>query len=114
FKKSQQALSIYYSGLLFPLLDDMKYTLIYKGTQVWLFVGSDRGGETAAILYSFTSTCHRLGVEPWAYLQDVLTRLPTLSAERVAELLPDRWQAGRVAQPSAAAVIVDLHSHEPG
>jgi transposase len=69
------------------------------GRKNWLFVGSDRGGRTAAILFSFTSTCHRLGVEPWAYLQDVLTRLPTTPAERLAELLPDRWQA---AHPPAA------------
>jgi transposase len=65
------------------------------GRKNWLFVGSDQGGRTAAILFSFTSTCHRLGIEPWAYLQDVLTRLPSLPAERLAELLPDRWQAAR-------------------
>jgi transposase len=70
------------------------------GRKNWLFVGSDKGGETAAILFSFTSTCHRLGVEPWAYLQDVLTRLPTLPPERLPELLPDRWQAAR---PRASA-----------
>jgi hypothetical protein len=38
----------------------------------WLTVGSPRGGQTAAVLFSFTSTCQRLGVEPWAYLQDAL------------------------------------------
>ena len=65
------------------------------GRKNWLFVGSDKGGRTAAVLFSFTSTCHRLGVEPWAYLQDVLTRLPTTPTERLAELLPDRWQASR-------------------
>ena len=75
------------------------------GRKNWLFVGSDNGGGTAAVLFSFTSTCHRLGIEPWAYLQDVLTRLPTLPAERLGELLPDRWQAGRrlTASSSAAA-----------
>src|SRR5207244_7391373 len=41
------------------------------GRKNWLFVGSANGGRTAAALFSFTSTCHRLGVEPWAYLQDV-------------------------------------------
>jgi transposase len=78
------------------------------GRKNWLFVGSDKGGQTAAVLYSFTSTCHRLGIEPWAYLKDVLERLPTLTTERraesLAELLPDRWKAARAAaQPSAAA-----------
>jgi transposase len=65
------------------------------GRKNWLFVGSANGGRTAAVLFSFTSTCHRLGVEPWAYLQDVLTRLPRTPAERLADLLPDRWQATR-------------------
>jgi transposase len=68
------------------------------GRKNWLFVGSVRGGATAAVLFSFTSTCQRLGVEPWAYLQDVLSRLPGLPAERHAELLPDRWQDARQAQ----------------
>jgi hypothetical protein len=36
------------------------------GRKNWLFVGSPQGGQTAAVLISFTSTCHRLGVEPWA------------------------------------------------
>ena len=61
----------------------------------WLFVGSDKGGETAAVLFSFTSTCHRLGINSWTYLQDVLTRLPTMPAERLVELLPDQVASGR-------------------
>jgi transposase len=65
------------------------------GRKNWLHVGSRRGGETAAVLFSFTSTCQRLHVEPWAYLQDVLSRLPTTPAAQLAALLPDRWQAAR-------------------
>jgi transposase len=65
------------------------------GRKNWMHVGSDKGGQTAAVLFSFTSTCHRLGIEPWAYQQDVLARLPTMPAERLGELLPDRWQAAR-------------------
>jgi hypothetical protein len=38
-------------------------------------------------MFSFTSTCKRLGVEPWAYLQDVLTRLPTTPPAQLADLL---------------------------
>jgi hypothetical protein len=45
----------------------------------------------AAVLISFTSTCHRLGVEPWCYLRNVLERLPRHPLERLAELLPDEW-----------------------
>jgi transposase len=65
------------------------------GRKNWLQFGSPQGGKTAAILYSFTSTCRRLGVEPWAYLKDVLTRLPTTPKEQLPELLPDRWQAAK-------------------
>jgi len=63
--------------------------------------GRDAGSGTsgpAAVLFSFTSTCQRLGVEPWAYLRDVLTRLPTTPAGQLGDLLPDRWQAARQAQ----------------
>ena len=65
------------------------------GRKNWLFVGSAKGGHTAAVLFSFTSTCARLQIEPWAYLHDVLTRLPRMPAADLAELLPDCWQAAR-------------------
>ena len=68
--------------------------------------GSPRGGQTAEVLFSFRSTCQRLGVEPWAYLQDVLTRLPATPAGQLGDLLPDHWQAARqasTATPSAPA-----------
>jgi transposase len=70
------------------------------GRKNWLTIGSPRGGATAAVLMSFTSTCARLGVEPWAYLQEVLTRLPGTAAGPLEEFLPDRWQAARQAQLS--------------
>jgi transposase len=76
------------------------------GRKNWLFVGSPEGGKMAAVMMSFTSTCHRLSVEPWAYLQDVLTRLPATSGDhRLDELLPDRWQAsrGKEAETSSSA-----------
>jgi hypothetical protein len=69
-------------------------------------IGSPRGGQTAAVLFSFTSTCQRLGVEPWAYLQDVLARLPGTPAGQLGDLLPDRWQSvgqAKTATPSASA-----------
>src|ERR1043166_654056 len=88
------------------------------GRKNWLFVGSVAGGRTAAILFSFTSTCQRLGVEPWAYLKDVLTRLPTTPATQLAELLPDRWQATRAAigtarPPDTAAAGSDVTAPPP-
>jgi transposase len=71
------------------------------GRKNWLFVGSVKGGRTAAVLFSFTSTCQRLGIEPWAYLHNVLDRLPTTPVDQLADLLPDRWQAAHQAAAPA-------------
>jgi transposase len=69
------------------------------GRNNWLFCGSDRGGHTAAIIYSVLATCRRHNVEPFAYIQDLLTRLPALSAstatipaDQLPTLLPHVWQ----------------------
>jgi hypothetical protein len=65
-----------------------------------LFCGSDEGGKRAAILYSLVATCKAHGIDPWAYLRDVLERIPTHPNPRRAELLPRNWKA---AQPVAPA-----------
>jgi len=67
----------------------------------WLFLGSDNGGKTAAVLFSFTATCKHLRIDTFAYLRDVLERLPTHPAESLEELLPHRWQAANQAAASA-------------
>ena len=61
------------------------------GRKNYLFFGSDVGGETAAVLYTFTQTCRTLDIEPWHYLRDVLERLPSHPPERLANLLPEEW-----------------------
>jgi len=58
-----------------------------------MFVGSDRGGRTAATLYSLVGSYKRHQVDPFAYLKDILERLPTRSTDRLDELLPDAWIA---------------------
>lgn len=65
------------------------------GRNNWLFVGSDRGGRTAAILISLCASCKRVGVDPLAYLTDVLERISTHPMSRIDELLRDHWQALR-------------------
>ena len=65
--------------------------LMARGRANWLFVGSPRGGETAARLLSLVVTCRRLQMDSFVYLQDVFTRLPGLPAARLEELLPNRW-----------------------
>ena len=73
--------------------------LIGLGRDNWLFLGSDQGGQTAAVLYSFTATCKLLGIDTFAYLRDVLARLPTHPVEHLKELLPHRWQAAHTSAP---------------
>jgi transposase len=76
--------------------------LIGIGRNNWLFVGSDAGGRTTAVLFSFTATCKQRGIDTFAYLRDVLARLPTQPAKRLEELLPHRWHAAHLV-PSRAA-----------
>ena len=84
--------------------------LIGMGRINWLFLGSDQGGQTAAVLFSFTATCKHLGIDTFAYLRDVLARLPTHPAEQFAELLPHRWQATQEVAAQAAASGADTPS----
>jgi hypothetical protein len=61
------------------------------GRKNYLFCGSDVGGKTAAELYSITVTCKRLGLDPFRYLRDLLAAVSTHPANRLDELLPNRW-----------------------
>jgi transposase len=62
------------------------------GRRNWLFIGSPLAGERAAVVMSLLQSAKLHGHEPWAYLKDVLTRLPTQLNSRIEELLPHRWQ----------------------
>lgn len=62
------------------------------GRKNWLFCGSDNGGHTAAVLFSFIATCERHKVEPFAYLEDVLTRIAATPISQLDQLLPHRWK----------------------
>lgn len=65
---------------------------IALGRQNWLFAGSLRAGKRAAAVMSLVHSAKLNGHEPHAYLRDVLERLPTQPASRIAELLPHLWQ----------------------
>lgn len=63
------------------------------GRNNWLFAGSLRAGQRAAAVMSLIQSARMNGHDPYAYLKDVLTRLPTHKASQIEELLPHRWQA---------------------
>lgn len=62
------------------------------GRNNWLFAGSLRAGQRAAAIMSLIQSAKLNGHDPYAYLRDVLERLPTHPARRIDELLPHRWQ----------------------
>jgi transposase len=76
---------------------------IALGRKSWLFCGSDRGGQRAAAMYSLIVTAKMNGVDPQAWLADVLSRIATHPAHRLDELLPWNWTPRALAVPAQAA-----------
>lgn len=62
------------------------------GRKNWLFVGSERGGHTAATILTLITSAIRHHLDPFAYLRDVLRRLPTTEPANLTNLLPNRWR----------------------
>jgi hypothetical protein len=61
-------------------------------------VGNPRGGRTAAILASLTSTCRRHEIDPQLYLTQLLINLPILKASQLPQWLPDQWKTNQAAR----------------
>jgi hypothetical protein len=61
------------------------------GRKNWLFVGSEEGGEAAAIILSLVQSCRGMGVNPREYLEDIMRRLMSHPANKLIELLPANW-----------------------
>ncbi len=61
------------------------------GRRNWLFCGSDEGAHWNTVAVSLIASCQIKGIEPWAYLRDVLTLLPAWPVNRVLELSPKHW-----------------------
>ena len=61
------------------------------GRKAWLFCGSDRGGQRAAVMFSLIQSCRLNDVDPQAWLADVLARIADHPVNRLSELLPWNW-----------------------
>ena len=76
---------------------------IALGRKAWLFVGSDRGGERAAVMYTLIQTARLNGVDPQVWLADVLARINEHPARDLDALLPWNWRQPSADQPVAEA-----------
>ena len=65
------------------------------GRNNWMFFGSDEGGKTGAVLRSFVASCQRVGVDPFAWLKDILSRIADHPITRLGELLPHNWASAQ-------------------
>lgn len=86
------------NGILAPDTNLVERTLrpIAAGRKAWLFAGSVRGGNAAAVAFSLIETCKLNGVEPFAYLKDVLGRISSHRIDCLHELLPFNWKPAAV------------------
>lgn len=70
----------------------LRLWIAFHNRKNWLFAGSLRAGQRAAAVMSLIQSAKLNGHDPYAYLKDVLTRLPTHRNSQIDELLPHRWQ----------------------
>jgi transposase len=73
------------------------------GKKNWLFMGEAGAGQRGAILYTVVESCRRRGLDPYAYLKDVLTRLPAMTNHQIPEILPAAWAKSRQPRRQIAA-----------
>ena len=69
--------------------------MIALGRKSWLFCGSDRGGQRAAVMYSLIVTAKMNDVDPQVWLADVLARIAEHPAQHLGDLLPWNWAAAK-------------------
>lgn len=65
------------------------------GKKNWLFIGDAQAGQRSAIIYTLIENCRHRGLDPFAYLRDVLTRLPNMTNRQIHEVTPEAWSKTR-------------------
>jgi transposase len=72
------------------------------GKKNWLFFGEAHAGERSAIIYTVIESCRRRGIDPHAYLRDVLARLPTLTNWQIKDVTPEAWSKHQMVLKAAS------------
>jgi hypothetical protein len=67
------------------------------GKKNWLFIGEAEAGQRSVIIYTVVESCRRRGLDPYAYLREVLTRLPNMTNHQIPEVVPAVW--GKTQRP---------------
>ena len=90
-------------------LSERTLRAVALGRRNWKFVGSASSGASAAIHYTLVGSCRHLGIDPFAYLREVLPKMHALGAkatdEQLTDLLPDAWARRRQAATVATTVV---------
>jgi hypothetical protein len=84
------------------ILHAQAYRCLHAGRWSWLFVGSDRGGERAAVMLTLIQSAKLNDVDPQAWLADVLGRINDHAIHRLDQLLPWNWKT----QPARLAAMM--------
>jgi hypothetical protein len=69
------------------------------GKKNWLFIGAAEAGQRSAILYTIIESCRRRAINPFDYLRDVFTRLPSMTNWQVKDITPSAWAAANQHPP---------------
>ena len=97
-----QALTRYLDDGRLPIdnnISERTLRIAAVGRKNWLFFGSDAGGHRAAVVYSLVASCKLCGIDPFAYLRDVITRACDPDFKDFAQLTPLAWKAARQTTP---------------
>jgi hypothetical protein len=73
------------------------------GKKNWLFLGDADAGHRSAVLYTIIESCRARGLNPYAYLRDVLTRLPSMTNWQVKQVTPEAWSKTSRSSTTATA-----------
>ncbi len=65
----------------------------------WLRIGDAEAVERSAIIYTIIESCRRRGLDPYAYLREVLTRMPRMTNYQIPEVTPAAWAKAHSASP---------------
>lgn len=61
------------------------------GRKNWLFIGDEKAGWRSAVIYTILQSCKTYGIDPYAYLKDVLERLPQMKIQEIDQITPSTW-----------------------